>query len=79
MLRIPTALRTKESKQQAVEAVAHPGIQMRSCSILSFIASMVDLSCDASFVVIEQAMTGRETPQARPRAILLKIRVQKTI
>lgn len=36
------------------------------------IASMVDLSCEASFVVTEQAMTGRETPHARPSAILLK-------
>ena len=34
---------------------------------------MRDLSCEASLVVMEQAMTGRETPQARPRAILLFI------
>ena len=32
---------------------------------------MTDFNCDASLVVIEQAMTGRDTPQARPKAILL--------
>jgi hypothetical protein len=32
---------------------------------------MVDFNCDASLVVIEHAMTGRDTPQARPNAILL--------
>lgn len=32
---------------------------------------MVDLSCDASLVVIEHEITGRETPQALPKATLL--------
>jgi hypothetical protein len=32
---------------------------------------MRDLSCDASLVVMEHAITGRETPQALPKAILL--------
>jgi hypothetical protein len=44
---------------------------IKSCSILIFIPSMRDFSCDASLVVMEQAMTGRDTPQALPRAILL--------
>ena len=44
---------------------------INSCSILIFIPSMRVLSCDASLVVMEHAMTGRDTPQARPRATLL--------
>ena len=32
---------------------------------------MTDFNWDASLVVMEHAMTGRETPQARPKAILL--------
>ena len=35
-------------------------------------ASMVGLSCETSLVVMEQEITGRDTPQARPSAILLK-------
>ena len=33
--------------------------------------SMVGFNWEISLVVMEQAITGRETPQARPRAILL--------
>jgi hypothetical protein len=33
---------------------------------------MTDFNWDASLVVMEHAMTGRDTPQARPRAILLE-------
>ena len=42
-----------------------------NCSILIFIPSITDFNWDASLVVMEHAMTGRDTPQARPRAILL--------
>ena len=42
-----------------------------SCSILIFIPSIRDLSCDASLVVMLHAITGRETPHALPSAILL--------
>jgi hypothetical protein len=45
---------------------------MSNCSIFNFIPSIVFLSWDASLVVIEQAITGRETPQARPNATLLQ-------
>lgn len=38
---------------------------------------MVDLSCDASLVVMEHAMTGRDTPHARPKAILLFVGERK--
>ena len=38
---------------------------------------MVDLSCDASLVVMEHAMTGRDTPHARPKAILLFVGKRK--
>lgn len=34
--------------------------------------SIVFLSCDDSFVVIEHAITGRLTPHALPKAILLQ-------
>ena len=44
---------------------------INNCSILIFIPSMTDFNWDASLVVMEHAMTGRETPQARPKAILL--------
>jgi hypothetical protein len=34
---------------------------------------MVVFNCEASLVVMEQAITGRETPHARPKATLLQI------
>jgi hypothetical protein len=34
-------------------------------------SSIVFFNCDASLVVMEQEITGRETPHARPSAILL--------
>jgi hypothetical protein len=45
--------------------------QMASLSIRSLIALIRPCRSLASFVVIEQAITALETPQARPRAILL--------
>lgn len=36
--------------------------------MLFWIAVIWLFSCDPSFAVTEQAITGRETPQARPRA-----------
>ena len=43
---------------------------MRSFSIESFSCWIWFFSCDPSFVVIEQAMTGRDTPLERPSACL---------
>lgn len=43
---------------------------MRSFSISFLTAWICELSSRASLVVTEAAMTGRETPQARPRAVL---------
>jgi len=62
-----------KAKNTSLHHVLHPNY-IKSCSILIFIPSINDFNCDASLVVMEQAMTGRETPQARPRAILLCIR-----
>ena len=47
---------------------------INNCSILIFIPSIKDLSWEASLVVMEQEMTGRDTPQARPSATLLLIK-----
>lgn len=44
---------------------------MRSFSTSSFKLSIKFLNCDVSFDKIEAVITGRETPQARPRAVLL--------
>jgi hypothetical protein len=41
---------------------------MRSFSTASFMLLIWDLSWEPSFVVIETAITGRDTPEARPRA-----------
>jgi len=35
--------------------------------------SICDFICDPSFWIIEQAMTGRETPHARPNPLNHKI------
>lgn len=35
--------------------------------MFSFNESICDLSCEPSFCVIEQAITGLDTPQALPR------------
>jgi hypothetical protein len=43
---------------------------MRSFSISFLTAWICEVSSRASLVVTEAAMTGRETPQARPRAVL---------
>lgn len=40
---------------------------------------MVDFSWEASLVVMEQAITGRETPQALPRAILLLVNEKRML
>ena len=45
--------------------------QISSFSMESFRDAICGASCEASFLVMEQAMTGRDTPQARPRATLL--------
>ena len=39
---------------------------------------MVLRNCEASLVVILTAMTGLETPHARPKAILLSVDREKT-
>ena len=41
---------------------------MSSCSMAVFSVSICGFSCDPSLVVTEHAITGRETPQARPSA-----------
>lgn len=41
---------------------------MRSCSICVFIAWICALSSEPSWAVTEAAITGRETPHARPSA-----------
>jgi hypothetical protein len=43
--------------------------QMRSFSISCCKDWICGFSCDPSWTVTEQAITERETPQARPRAI----------
>lgn len=45
---------------------------MSSCSIWSLRVRIWLFSCDASLVVTEQEITGRETPHARPRATFQK-------
>ena len=42
--------------------------QIRSCSMLSFMAWIWPFRLLPSLEVTEQLMTGRDTPQARPRA-----------
>ena len=43
---------------------------MRSFSMASFSCWIWFLSCEPSFVVMDAAITGRETPHERPRACL---------
>lgn len=64
-------VRSRRQKGANISASCTHQSYINSCSILIFIPSINDLSCDASFVVMEQAMTGRDTPHALPRAILL--------
>ena len=59
-----------KQKNTSLHHVLHTNY-IKSCSILIFIPSINDFNCDASLVVMEQAITGRDTPQARPNAILL--------
>lgn len=51
---------------------------MSSCSIWSLRVMIWLLSCDASFVVTEHEITGRDTPHARPRATFFFVFFYKT-
>mmetsp|Transcript_6737 Transcript_6737/g.16579 ORF Transcript_6737/g.16579 Transcript_6737/m.16579 type:complete len:130 (+) Transcript_6737:92-481(+) len=66
---LPTMVRSTWSKH--ISASRTRPSYINSCSILIFIPSINDFNCEASFVVMEHAMTGRETPHARPKATLL--------